>query len=54
MKKTKEVYVTLDADRNKREALEALFALEPTPVPTTYENWEREYSSHKTKSAESD
>ncbi len=41
-----------EADRNKREALEELFALEPTPPPKNYKDWKREYGGRKTKSEE--
>lgn len=42
-----------EADRNKREALEDLFALD-TPVPESYGDWKREYGGQKTKSEERD
>ena len=38
-----------EAERNKREALEDLFSLEPTPVPQEYAEWKREYGARKTK-----
>ncbi len=37
-----------DRRRRKREALEALRALPPSPVPSSLSEWKREYSRLKT------
>ena len=36
-------------ERVRREALEALLSLEPTPAPDDYSAWELEYAALKTK-----
>jgi predicted DNA-binding protein len=41
-----------EAERAKREALEALFSLEAAPVPSRYAEWKREYGARKTKKHE--
>lgn len=38
-----------EADRARREALDELFALPPTPVPDDYSDWEQEYGGLKKK-----
>ena len=38
-----------EADRAKREALQVLFSLPPTPAPKSYAEWKREYATLKTK-----
>lgn len=38
-----------EAERAKREALERLLSLPPTPVPKSYQQWKREYGALKTK-----
>jgi len=38
-----------EADRIKREALQVLFSLPPTPAPKSYAEWKREYATLKTK-----
>ena len=35
------------AERRKREALEGLLAIEPTPVPDDYATWKAEYAEIK-------
>jgi len=37
-----------EAERARREALEELFSLPPTPAPETYRDWERQYGELKT------
>jgi predicted DNA-binding protein len=39
-----------EALRRKREALEDLLQLPPTPVPADYSEWKRTYGAIKTKS----
>ena len=34
--------------RRQLDAIEALYSMEPAPVPATLEQWEREYSARKT------
>lgn len=36
-----------EVERRKRDALDGLLALEPTPVPRDYAAWEAEYASRK-------
>ncbi len=43
-----------EAERAKKAALDALFALEPTQVPEEYSDWKREYGARKTKREEKD
>ena len=38
-----------EAERRKRAALDDLLALEPTPVPGDYADWEKEYGARKAK-----
>ena len=38
-----------EAERAKREALDELFTLEPSPVPKRYADWKQEYGARKTK-----
>jgi hypothetical protein len=38
-----------EADRGRREALDELLALPPTPVPDDYADWEQKYGGLKTK-----
>ena len=45
MTRTRKVQITPDA---RQRAIEALFAMEPTPVPETLDQWERDYSALKT------
>lgn len=40
-----------EAERQKRNALDDLLALEPTPVPDDYADWERQYSGRKVEGA---
>ena len=44
-----EEYCVAPEDRRRRlDAIDALYSLEPVPVPVDQEQWEREYSSLKT------
>ena len=36
-----------ETERKKRDAIEGLFALEPTAVPDDYATWEAEYGGRK-------
>ena len=40
-----------DARRRRRDAIEALYAMQPAPAPVDLEKWEREYSSRKSGAA---
>ena len=44
-----EYCVKPDRRRRQREALDALRALPPSPVPSSWSEWKREYSRLKTK-----
>ena len=37
-----------EARQRRLDAIEALYAMDPLPVPTSMEHWNREYSSLKT------
>lgn len=37
-----------EARRRRLDAIETLYSMDPAPAPASLEQWEREYSSHKT------
>ena len=40
-----------EARRRRLEAIDALYAMEPAPVPADLDQWEREYGERKTGAA---